>query len=116
MTASLDPEAVAKRVKAACGELGFDSTGAQRMVSEVLAPEFARAKEQITALTEENARLRADLQALQAAQAIWMGKEAEIAMLLKSTNPQKIVHDLRNVLNELALLNSVLDSEEEASK
>ena len=36
-------------------------------------------------------------------------REAEMMKLLKCTSPDKLVHDLRNVLNELSLLKATMD-------
>jgi hypothetical protein len=57
------------------------------------------ALDQIKRLTAENERMAA--------------VEAEIMQLLKTTSRERIIHDLRNVLNELGLLQALLASQEE---
>lgn len=47
--------------------------------------------------------LRAELEQLRADRDRLAAQHARVAELLKSTNPDKVIHDLRNVLNELQL-------------
>jgi hypothetical protein len=84
---------VTARIEAVCDELGLAPSVAQRLAVDVLAPELEAARDQILQLREENQRLR--------------DTQQEIAELLNCPNPGKIVHDLRNVLNELVLLKAV---------
>ncbi len=89
--------AVTARIEAICDELGLDHSIAQRLAVDVLTPELETARRQIRELSEENQRLRKT--------------HSEIAGLLNSKSPDKLLHDLRNVLNELVLLKAVAEDE-----
>jgi hypothetical protein len=58
-------------------------------------------------LMEENRQLREQLVAAQAHVARLEKTEREVMNLLKTPAREKIVHDLRNVLNELVLLQAI---------
>jgi hypothetical protein len=47
--------------------------------------------------------LRAEVERLRAERDRLLDRQRQVAELLRSANPEKIVHDLRNVLNELQL-------------
>ena len=101
----MDTQKLAQRVEQACGELGLDRRACQTIVTRAFAGQLvAEAKPQagddVATLREENARLRADHER-------WQKTEREVMQLLGTTAPQKIVHDLRNVLNELSLLQAL---------
>jgi hypothetical protein len=85
--------AVTARIEAVCDELGLAPSVAQRLAVDVLAPELESARHQVLQLREEIQRLR--------------NTQQEIASLLDCSAPEKLVHDLRNVLNELVLLKAV---------
>lgn len=89
--------AVNKRIEAICDELGLDRLIAQRLSVDVLAPELEATRSENARLKEENAKLRRT--------------QDEIAQLLECKSPDKILHDLRNVLNELVLLKAVAEDE-----
>jgi hypothetical protein len=59
---------------------------------------------QLNELRGEAERLRAECDRL-------LERQRQIAELLHSPNPEKIVHDLRNVLNELQLYKLLADTE-----
>jgi hypothetical protein len=103
----MDQKTVTARIEAACGELGLNRSVAQRLAEEVLAPELAAAREQIKALSDENERLSADLRQLHQERERFGKIQAEMVTLLKAKSPDRILHDLRNVLNELTLLKAI---------
>jgi hypothetical protein len=80
---SMDPEVVS-RLEALCRELGLDPALARRVVAEAAGPEDP------DSVRRERDRL--------------LAMEAEIMGILGSTSRDRIVHDLRNVLNDLTLL------------
>jgi hypothetical protein len=53
--------------------------------------------------------LRAEVERLRAERDRLADRQREIAQLLKSANPDKIVHDLRNLLNEVQLYKMLAD-------
>jgi hypothetical protein len=53
--------------------------------------------------------LRVELHQLRAERDRLSDRQRQIAELLKSANAEKIVHDLRNVLNELTLYKALVD-------
>ena len=55
-------------------------------------------------LDEQSSHLRAELERLQQ-------REAQIMALVGCKNPDKLIHDLRNVLNELQLLRALASTE-----
>jgi hypothetical protein len=91
------PATVTARIEAICDELGLNPSIAQRLAVDVLAPELEAARQQIGELAEENRRLKET--------------QAEIASLLNAKSPEKLLHDLRNVLNELVLLKAVAEDQ-----
>jgi len=114
----MDQKAVTARIEAACDELGLNRSVAQRLAAEVLAPELAAAREQIKALSEEKERLGEEkerlAEELEQVRREWerFGKiQEEMVALLKAKTPDRILHDLRNVLNELTLLKAVAGEE-----
>lgn len=89
--------AVAERIEAFCDELGLDHSVARRLTADVLVPELETCRRQLRQLSDENQKLRQTQQ--------------EIIQLIGCRKPDKLLHDLRNVLNELALLKAVADQE-----
>lgn len=67
----------------------------------------ARLAQQAAQLNE----LRAEAQQLRADRDRLLAQQRHIAELLKSTNPDKLIHDLRNVLNELQLYKMIADTQ-----
>ena len=84
----------------ACAKAGLDESTCRRVTSELQAA----VAEKVRTLSSENQQLRAEVERYEKVQ-------QEVAMLLKAKNPSHIVHDLRNVLNELALLKAVVGEE-----
>lgn len=64
---------------------------------------------QIAAIVAENRELRAQVDQLHADRARWQEIQGRIMALLKTSAPEKLVHDLRNVLNERDLLKALVD-------
>ena len=64
---------------------------------------------QLTRLRAEQNDLRAELEQLRSERSRWAEMQSRIMQLLGSTNPDKLVHDLRNVLNERDLLKALVD-------
>ena len=60
---------------------------------------------QLHELRAEAERLRADRDRL-------LDRQRQVAELLRSTNPEKIVHDLRNLLNEVQLYKMLAETPE----
>lgn len=93
----MDSEGVTRTIKSACNQVGISEAAAQRLADQLLDSELAG---QVRQIQEENQRLKADL-------ARYEKVHDEMVMLLKAKSPNHLVHDLRNVLNELALLKAV---------
>ena len=55
--------------------------------------------------------LRAEAECLRAERDRLLERQRQVAELLRSPNPDKIVHDLRNVLNELQLYKMLADTQ-----
>jgi hypothetical protein len=64
---------------------------------------------QIAAQAATLHEMRAELSVLRVERDRLADRQRQIAELLKSSNPEKIVHDLRNVLNELTLYKALVD-------
>ena len=64
---------------------------------------------QIAAQAATLHELRGELNQLRAERDRLAERQGQIAELLNSVNPEKIVHDLRNVLNELTLYKALVD-------
>ena len=64
---------------------------------------------QITRLAAENRELQAEVQQLRADRNRLLDLHRRMMELLGTTSPEKIVHDLRNVLNERNLLKALVD-------
>lgn len=69
----------------------------------------ASAGAQIAAVIAENRELKAELEQLRAERARWRETQERIMQLLGTKGPEKLVHDLRNVLNERDLLKALVD-------
>ncbi len=104
----MDAQAVANRMESACEELGLDQETAQRMIGQVLRPELAEAARRQQSLVEENVRLCAELQRVREERDRALAIQQEIMQLLEVQSPRRIVHDLRNVLNERVLLRALV--------
>jgi signal transduction histidine kinase len=58
---------------------------------------------QLTTQAAQLHELRAETERLRAERDRLLDRQRQLAELLSSTNPEKMVHDLRNLLNELQL-------------
>jgi hypothetical protein len=72
-----------------------------------LQPNLIGLPDQMRALLEENRQLHDQITLLQSQIARMEKTESEVMMLVKAPTREKIVHDLRNVLNELVLLQAI---------
>ena len=104
----MDTESLVRRVEQACGELGLDQALCRRIASKACLGSGEDGVRRVSGGSEgELARLREENQRLTADRDRWEKTEREIMSLLGTKNPQKIIHDLRNVLNELSLLQAL---------
>ena len=71
-------------------------------------PEGASAA-QITAIAAENRELRAELDQIRAERGRLLDLQRQVMQLLGTTRTEKIIHDLRNLLNERDLLKALAD-------
>lgn len=104
-------EAMTARLQAACDELGLHRAAVQRLAVDVLAPEITEAHDRISELTRENKTLLAELEQLRTEREQCNRIQAEMLSLLNAPSPAKLVHELRNVLNELTLLKALCGDE-----
>ena len=105
----IDADAVAARVQQTCGELGLSPAATQRLVSEVISTVRSASLDEM----DEQA-LRHELRTLRAERDTMAQRQDEIARLLNAKSPDRILHDLRNVLNELVLLKAIANTEDES--
>jgi hypothetical protein len=91
----MNTEAMVDRVEAACREVGLSSATIQSI--KLARPSDLAA---VSELIEDNRRMREELEHLQR-------QREQMMELLGSRNPEKILHDLRNMLNELTLLRAL---------
>jgi len=108
----MDTQAVAERMESACEELGLDQASAHRMIGQILRPELAEAAQRQQSLVEENVRLCSELQRIREERDQALAIQQEIMQLLEVQSPRRIIHDLRNVLNEVVLLRAIMPQEE----
>lgn len=64
---------------------------------------------QLASLVAEIRELKAQLDQVHAERAKWMESQRRMMDLLHTAAPEKLVHDLRNVLNERDLLKALVD-------
>ena len=55
----------------------------------------------------ENRELRAEMEQLRADRVRMLDRQKQIMELLGTSNPERLIHDLRNLLNERALLRAL---------
>lgn len=77
-----------------------------------LNPDEIGLPDQVRTLLEENRQLREQLAGLQVHVARLEKTEREVMSLVKAPTREKIVHDLRNLLNELVLLQAIAGHED----
>jgi hypothetical protein len=95
---AMDREAMSK-LEAVCRELGLDTSLVRRIVREA---QVSRAPGQARGAGSEP--VPGDDECVRAERDRLLQMEAEIMKLLGSSSRETIVHDLRNVLNDLNLL------------
>ena len=66
---------------------------------------------QLAALQAENMELRCELEQTRAERSRLFERQRRMMELLKTTNADHLVHDLRNLLNERELLRTLVESE-----
>lgn len=64
-----------------------------------------------TALSAEIAQLRADLEQMRSERDRLAEMQTRVMELLRVQSPDRLIHDLRNMLNELVLLKSLVEME-----
>lgn len=64
---------------------------------------------QITSLMAENHELRGQIEQLRTERTRWTETQRRMMELLHTSAPEKLVHDLRNLLNERDLLKTLVD-------
>ena len=102
-----DITALASRVEEACGELGLSSAIFQSILDKALFPGTALLAEEMQRLRDENAALRGNVQDLLSQREKWLKTQREVIELVDAPSPEKLLHSLRNVLNELTLLRAM---------
>ena len=63
-----------------------------------------------TSTLSENAELKAEIERLRSERTRWMESQRRLMELLGTSAPEKIAHDLRNLLNERDLLKTLVDA------
>ena len=84
-------------------------THSPRSTAQVGHPQEAESAGRFTAVAAENHELRAQLEQARAERHRLQDMQRRIMELLGTTNPDKLVHDLRNLLNERNLLKALMD-------
>ena len=79
----------------------------QPAIFRSVSPDQVGLPDQVRTLLEENRQLRDQLASLQSHVAKLEKTEREVMTLVKAPARERIVHDLRNVLNELVLLQAI---------
>ena len=85
------------------------SSGLQPGLAGAFGGDTTDVPAQIAAQAASLHELRAEVNQLRSERDRLADRQGQIAELLKSANPEKIVHDLRNVLNELTLYKALVD-------
>lgn len=63
----------------------------------------------LTAASAQIQELVAEVNRLRAERDRWQAQQTEVMMLLASKSPERILHDLRNILNERELFRTLAD-------
>lgn len=63
----------------------------------------------VASILAENAELKAEIERLRAERTRAIESQRNIMQLLDTTSPEKITHDIRNLLNERDLLKTLVD-------
>jgi hypothetical protein len=92
------------RTSGAAGIMTHDQPAS---IFKTLNPDQIGLPDQVRSLLEENRQLRDQLASLQSHVAKLEKTEREVMSLVKAPARERIVHDLRNVLNELVLLQAI---------
>ena len=105
----MNMETLAERIEQACGELGLSRDIAESIEAKALRADLPDMGEEDSRLREENKRLRQQVEALTAERDRMEGVEREMMELVKAPSREKILHQLRNILNELVLLQAMTE-------
>lgn len=93
-------------------DLGLDLASAAELVEHLKESEPAQLVRRLDAQREEALQLQHQLATLQGENQKMGAKLQEIAGLIGCQRPERLIHDLRNVLNELVLLRAALNADE----
>jgi hypothetical protein len=89
------------RIEAACRELGLDDAACAHLVAAMRSSLAASAGD------TDGERLRAEIESARGERERLASLEREVLRLLGTASRDKLLHDLRNVLNNLALLREI---------
>jgi len=98
---------MSSNISASTRESNLSMSTDQPPVFKSLNPDQLGLPDQVRNLLEENRQLRDQLTTLQSHVAKLEKTEREVMALVKAPARERIVHDLRNVLNELVLLQAI---------
>jgi hypothetical protein len=98
MGVHIDPVTLRARIEAACRELGIGDETCSPIVKRVLGESGSRRE------SEARDRLRNEIARARAERDRFLALRQEIQRRLGTESVQRVVHDLRNVLNDVALL------------
>jgi hypothetical protein len=65
-------------------------------------------------VTQQHRELREQFEQVRAERDTLLERQRQMAELMKSPNPDKIVHDLRNLLNELQLYKLLVETQQKS--
>ena len=97
----MNDQSTVRQADSHCLQPGLSGSLANKIQSETFG---------VTA-NDDVSQLRAQLEQLTAERDRLAAQQNEIMHLINARSKEKIVHDLRNVLNELALLRAIADQE-----
>ena len=102
----MDSSEISAQLAAAIRELGLDDKSLQDALKQATAC-GGEINRPAMILAQANERLRAEIARLSAENDRLTQRERAIAELIGAPSPDKILHDLRNLLNELMLLKAL---------
>jgi uncharacterized membrane protein YqgA involved in biofilm formation len=106
----MDIQTMKAQVEALCKQAGLSGSSCQDLLAKIM-PALLGASGEVSLLKQQIQRLGEELEKSKAESERLFKVQAEIAELLKAKSPDSIMHDLRNVLNELSLLKAVVAQE-----
>jgi hypothetical protein len=102
----LDTKAITTQIETAIRELGLDEQSLRDALKQATAC-GGETNHPAMILAQANERLRAEIQRLTSENDKLVQRERAIAELISAPSPDQILHDLRNLLNELILLKAL---------